>query len=398
MIVPGWNACAPGGVVVVGPAYLDRVLRIANSLRGGDSAPIDLSVEGQLEGVADSVTGELELVDAAGSRIVVAMPRDWPGPWGRIRLLRELGPVECAGGDARQVAATDWEDDLGGMGAGYAQALGGILVHALGEETDAISGRISAMLDAAGIRERRVIRIPGVCADWTLLVTSGRHGDKLPIGFRGCHSAIPAQTLRGVIPECSVLVVTSLPNALAGVAFDAQAEIRLFAPAVRNMADREVPIRTFADRIDVLACNRHEWEMLDPASREAIMRNASLRVLTEGAQGSRIWLGWKDSETGRVMSGTVLEHVEPAFPRSEPPRDTNRAGECYLATLLSVLLREGWRPRVRGSMNSTGLSRAARLASCAAALVLDQERFGFPTWEEITDAEQRGQVGSSMRS
>ena len=32
----------------------------------------------------------------------------------------------------------------------------------------------------------------------------------------------------------------------------------------------------------------------------------------------------------------------PAFPRRQPPRDTNRAGESYAATLLSTLLDHGW--------------------------------------------------------
>ena len=75
----------------------------------------------------------------------------------------------------------------------------------------------------------------------------------------------------------------------------------------------------------------------------------------------------------------------PAFPRQRPPRDTNRAGESYAATLLSTLLDHGW--NAGSGVVDDGLIRtAARRASAAAALELDRVDFGFPTDAEIDAA------------
>ena len=85
----------------------------------------------------------------------------------------------------------------------------------------------------------------------------------------------------------------------------------------------------------------------------------------------------------------------PAFPRSHPPRDTNRAGEAYAATLLATLLDAGWRP---GVAERTLVEVAATRASAAAALVLDRPDFGFPTPEEIDEALRAGRVGAGRFS
>ena len=79
-----------------------------------------------------------------------------------------------------------------------------------------------------------------------------------------------------------------------------------------------------------------------------------------------------------------------AFPRGRPPVDTNRAGECFAATLLTCLLDVGWRP---GPADAELICRAARRASAASALVLDLERFGFPTPTQVDRALERGEVG-----
>ena len=150
-----------------------------------------------------------------------------------------------------------WSDDLGGMGAGYAAALGGTLIERTGPEDDPTSRAVVRLLAREGI-DHQPIRVPDHAADWTLLVTSGEHGDKLPIGFRGCHAALelgivrafprrvlrPAGRGRGAEPAGGPLL--SAPGA----------RCRLFAPAMRNMRDREFPVSRFAGSIDLLCCNR----------------------------------------------------------------------------------------------------------------------------------------------
>ncbi len=218
---------------VFGPAYLDRVLRIDRPLidpAAGSRAPIDQSVEGSMRFAGGS---NLELIDPAGLTIEITLPPGWPGPFGRIELGRALG----AGASGRRaVLGSSWSDDLGGMGAGYAAALAGTLHSAIGPETDPISQKIETLLNRQEI-PHTTIRVPDHTADWTLLVSSGEHGDKLPIGFRGCHAAVETCSFDPWLSEpCDLRVVAALPNHLAAHILAAPgAGCRVFAPAMRNM-------------------------------------------------------------------------------------------------------------------------------------------------------------------
>ena len=357
-------------VHVFGPAYLDRVLLLDRSLHDPGAHPLDQSVDGSWR------FGEgLTLVDPAGGAIEVMLPSGWPGPWGEVRLGSRIGS-----GVAIPTRGLGWHDDLGGMGAGFASALGGVLVSALGGADDPMSQAVDDLLRSFGVRHEP-IRVEHE-ADWTLLVTSGPFGDKLPVGFRGCHAAIP--TLKPAaerLGACDLRVVASFPNRLAEEALRAPgAAVRMFAPSTRNMSDTNAPVSLFADAIDILCCNRHEWESL--ADREQVAWRVALLSITDGARGASVRFTTPSGEAGRVQI--------PAFPRAHPPRDTNRAGEAFASTLVSALLDGGWSP---GSGASAALVESAgRRASAASALVLDRSRFGFPTRREVDEALAEGVV------
>ncbi len=367
----------PRRTLVFGPAYLDRVLRVDRPLRDDhDGPPIDQSVDGHLEDGPG-----LALVDPSGATIEVALPGDWPGPTGRILLSRRLSDGE--GGWHRTVIGEAWQDDLGGMGAGFAAALGGELVGALGPLDDPTSRVVADLLAARGVAHHP-IRVAGQAADWTLLVTSAGHGDKLPIGFRGCHSAIDSFAPFSERP-CDLRVVAALPNRLAEAVLRAPgAAVRFFAPAMRNVLDRDCPIGRFAGTIDVLSCNRREWESLP--DREEVAWRVSILAITDGPLGSLVRFTTPSGEPGLVRV--------PAFPRSCPPRDTNRAGEAYAATLLSTLLDAGW---LGGPVDESLVRHAADRASAAAALVLDRPDFGFPEPSQIDSALRLGRVDPESR-
>jgi len=352
--------------VVYGPAYLDRVLRVDRPLVDpGLGGPLDQSVDGSWRPGRG-----LTLIDPAGGIIEVDLPGDWPGPCGEVRLSRAL----IAG--RRRVRSEGWHDDLGGMGAGYAAAFGGVLVCVLGPEDDPTSRAVSALLAARGI-EHWPIRVPGRPADWTLLLTSGPHGDKLPIGFRGCHADLPGFATGGEAP-CDLLVVASLTNRLAASALEAPAAVRFFAPAMRNMLDRSPPVARFAGGVDVLACNRREWQALD--DRDALA-GVPILAVTDGPGGSTVAF--------RRPGGDRAEIRVAAFPRTRPPVDTNRAGEAYASALVRALLDGGWSG---GSADEALVRSAALRASAAAALVLDRAGFGFPTRGEVDEAVRVGVV------
>jgi ribokinase len=358
-------------VVVFGPAYLDRVLRVDRPLvADGHGPPIDQSVEGAGKFGA---SGAIALVDPGGYVLDITPPRDWPGPCGEIRLIH---PIRAGLHERRSVRGVAWHDDLGGMGAGYAAALGGRLYSALGTEGDPTSVAIGEMTTRYGV-EHHPLRLPDHSADWTLLVTRGEYGDKLPIGFRGCHDAlVPGPLVRVAAEPCDLRVVAALPNRLVEPVLRAPgARTRFLAPAMRNMADRDRSLAFFADCIDILCCNRTEWEAL--RDRELVAARLPILAVTDGPRGIDLQFTTYTGEIGQL-------HM-PAFPRAHPPRDTNRAGEAFGSTLVSALFDGGWDGGSR--VVAEGLIRsAAERAAASAALVLDRLDFGFPRPAEIDAA------------
>ncbi len=364
----------PPPTIVFGPAYLDRVVRVDRPLV--DPALGNRPLDGSVDGAWIEAGGGLTLLDPAGNRIIVDLPAGWPGPSGTVGLARALH--DGAPGGSRRIRAVAWQDDLGGMGSGFASALGGDLVSALGPEDDPTSRTISALLEAARV-PHRPIRVEGRSADWTLLITSGEHGDKLPIGFRGCHSAV-ATMAPWSDRRAGLRVVAALPNRLAAEALRGPSAVRMFAPSIRNMIDRDPPVSAFAEWVDILSCNRGEWELL--ADREEVAWRVSILAVTDGPRGAVVRFTTPEGDPGRIEV--------PAFPRAHPPRDTNRAGEAFGSTLISTLLDGGWTPGV----TPTDLARGAvDRASAAAALILDRADFGFPSAARIDGAIRAGMVG-----
>jgi hypothetical protein len=362
---------------VFGPAYLDRVLRVDRPLVDpAKDAPLDQSVDG-IDRFGDGKI--LALVEPSGHVIELELPEGWPGPAGTVELSHGLtaGPP-----GPRRVRGVGWGDDLGGMGAGYAAAFKGTLYSALGPEDDPMSLAIAGLLAGHGI-DHRPIRVPGRPADWTLLVTSGEYGDKLPVGFRGCHSALEETSFgSGLASDCGLRIVAGLPNRLAGPLLSAPgARCRLLAPALRNMRDREFLLSGFAGSADLLCCNRLEWETLE--DREEVAWRVSVLVVTDGPAGASARFTRPNGDPGLVRV--------PAFPRARPPRDTNRAGEAFAAALVQTLLCRDWDPA--SAVVEEALMRAAMLrASAAAALVLDRADFGFPQHDEVDAAIRAGAI------
>ncbi len=175
------------------------------------------------------------------------------------------------------------------------------------------------------------------------------------------------------VTPCELRVVASLPNGLSAPLLRVPgAGVRLFAPAMRNVLDREFPLSRFAASIDVLCCNRVEWETLE--DREEVRWQVSILVVTDGPRGSTVHYTKPDGDPGRV-------EVQ-AFPRHAPPRDTNRAGEAYGATFIASMLDQGW-DCASGVAEDAMVRAAARRAAAAAALVLDRVEFGFPGAGEV---------------
>ncbi len=351
----------PRKTIVFGPAYLDRVLKVDGPLAAGRT--IDRSALGRWEREA-SPGADLLVMGLPEGNIRVALPEDWPGPSGVVRL-GDSDPDR----PARMVRGVAWHDDLGGMGAGFAKAFGGTLHLLLGVDADPIPRRVLDLLDAAGV-DHGATHVPGRVGEWTLLLTSGEHGDKLPIGFRDPGRDV----IVGPDEACDLLVAASMTNRRAAAALThPSASVRMFAPAMRNMMDLDPRVSSFSKDIDILCCNRTEWEAL--ADREEVAWRVSILAVTDGPRGAEVRYTTPTGEAGQL--------VIPAFPRREPPKDTNRAGEAFASTLVAALFDDGWSP---GTTSDGSIRRAAERASAASALVLDRTDFGFPTAREIDRA------------
>ncbi|MFO0909760.1 MAG: PfkB family carbohydrate kinase [Isosphaeraceae bacterium] len=357
-------------VRVYGPAYLDRVVRVAEALHPTESRrPLDQSIPGQWK------FGPGLMITAAGEPALrLAIPDRWAGPTGIVELETPLALTE-----SKFVSVESHHDDLGGMGAGFAAALGAKLTCILGDASDPTTTEIERLLAQAGI-EFRPLRVNGQPSDWTLLLTSGPFGDKLAIGFRSCHTAASELTLPPEDDPCDLRIVAGLPNRLAEAALSRPgARIRMLAPSLRNMISRDPPVGRLARSVDVLSCNRNEWESLD--DREQVAWQLSVLIITDGCDGSRIRFTTPEGESCQL-------HV-PAFPREAPPCDTNRAGEAFASAFAAELLDSRWQP---GSAEESLIRAAGQRASAAAGLVLDLEKFGFPSREMISLVIARGGI------
>jgi sugar/nucleoside kinase (ribokinase family) len=358
----------PRKTLVFGPAYVDRVLKVDRPLV--ESGVIDRSVNGRWD-VASGPAGELQVAGLPEGNLRIEPPADWPGPTGTVIVGDASGEHPL-----REVRGIAWHDDLGGMGAGFARAFGGTLHLMLGDESEPIGRRVIELLDGLGIAHNAT-HIPGRLGEWTLLITSGEFGDKLPIGFRdpGTHGA-----MTGRLDPCDLLVAASMTNrraaaALAGV----EARVRVFAPAMRNVTDTDPKVSAFVRDLDILCCNRAEWESI--ADREEVAWRVSILAVTDGPRGAEIRYTTPTGDAGRLEI--------PAFLRREPPKDTNRAGEAFASTLVTTLLDGKWSP---GTTEEGLIRKAAERASAAAALVLDRVDFGFPTSAEVDRALHQGVV------
>ena len=179
-------------------------------------------------------------------------------------------------------------------------------------------------------------------------------------------------------------VVAALPNRLArrGPRRPGQ-EIRAFAPSLRNMLDRDPPVSAFADSIDILCCNRGEWEALADREQVAWQRLDPRRHRRARSRGNAPL----HDPRGRSrppgpnprlppVPAPLATPTGPAKP-SPPP--------CW-----RPCCDHGWAP---GPSPHPDLARlAAERASVAAALVLDRVDFGFPRAVQIDEAIRAGRV------
>ena len=346
--------------LIFGPAYLDVVLTLDRLLLAGGPT-LDQSLPAARLTPRDD--GVLEVVGPTGDRLVFVLPPDQAEFAATCELcepvLARTRPGRVVTGEYGVSSAVR---QLGGMGAGYAKALGGLLRMPVGD--DAVGCEVLQLL-----AQHEIDAVPAVlpdCPSDTSLLLQSPQGDKLAIGVRRAMTrwqAIPED--HALAAQASALVFCGALNALMAAVLEQAPDIPVMcAPALRNVCDRDVPLASLATKIDYLTLNALEWAQLDGAAE--MRRQVPVITVTEGAQGSRVLLGEREI------------HI-PAVPFTGPA-DTNRAGETYAATFFRDLLAAC--PEFPRGMTADAAEHAGRLAAMQAAKQLAMREFGIPSLEE----------------
>jgi hypothetical protein len=348
-------------ILVYGPAYVDTVLQIDRPLVPGTSLLLDQSIQAATRTPRDD--GRIVLEGPTGDEVTLLLPAHARDA-GATFALSEPILARAMGAGAPLVRAefpvTSCVRQLGGMGAGYASALGGMLRMAIGN--DAEGRAVRAECEAYDVPAVPSI-VPGAATDTSMVIMSPR-GDKLAVGVRDAMVRWEAGPMDEEAGVADLLVFCGAPNALARdvLAAGTVEGIVMCAPAMRNVCDTDVPLASLAANVNYLAMNALEWEHL-PGRGELWMRVPVVTV-TDGPDGSHI-----------LQPGEEDIAME-AFPFDGDP-NTNRAGETYAAAFVSMLRREapGFpHGRVeRGTLRMCGYHAAAM-----AMLQLRIADFGFP--------------------
>ena len=363
-------------VLVYGPAYLDIVMRVGQPLVRSGHAPLDKSVDG-IFCKNGKHQNELEIQDPSGNLLILSGLNSMKHPTGRLELSHSVLDSR-----AMSVAVIEVVEELGGMGAGYAAVLGGRLVSALGSNHDLPRTMIESGLKRLGIEYSPVI-IEGKPTDWTLIVSSGPHGDKLPVGSRGCHSELSASVMHQH-GNWELVVAASLKNELLfGVLESHPESLRVLVPAMRNCRDQQFPLRNLVGLADFISLNEHEWQELTPLDRSAWWESKAILCVTRGPDGADIY--WTD------RSGIRQNFYQPVFPRSVPVVDTNRAGEAFASFLIQSLMAQGW-SKTEMNITSEMVQRASLAGSAAAGLTIQLPNFGFPSAQEVARVLHKGVI------
>ncbi len=342
-------------ILVYGPAYLDMVVTIAQPL----CAPHRVDKSIRVHAVTPNNDNAIHLHGENGDDMFFPLPDAFQEYAADYYLGESVLPRDEKIDNSYHV--TSCRRQLGGMGAGYALALHGLLRHPQGE--DSRGDFVSMQLRQYGVAAQAEI-LTGE-SDLSLVIIGGE--DKLTMGLRPMMTKWRATEKDSeLVASTSALCICGAPNALtASLLPFAQSIPIMLAPSRRNIDDLDFPLADLAGQVSYLTLNRLEWEELP--EKELWRKSTPIITITDGPHGCQVILA-----TGEEFSLPAHPHHGMA--------DTNRCGETFGAAFFRTLLREC--PQFYSCGVSESVARvAAEYASRQAWRQMDICAFGMPEME-----------------
>jgi sugar/nucleoside kinase (ribokinase family) len=353
----------PGRVCIYGPAYLDRTWRVEGSLSPPHHSPADHSLTLAQALTCTNPDLALEVRSPAGDSLRVR----GNGPRRSLTTVEPhmFGPED--GPAHSTVTLQERTDALGGMGPGYALALGGHLVTPLGRGEDAAA--IRRMLRGPAL-QCTVVPVSGSGVDTTDLILNAA-GEKLAIGQRAASAHVTATRLLEARRPGEVTVLCSLPSPVCHDLLQVVDGFSVLAPSLRYVSEPD--FRRALARAHLVCLNEREWRTAGRPTEH--IRDGGIALVTRGADGASVF--WRTS--------IELRELRTSAPPPARIGDANRAGETYAAAFMGGLAARG--VICGGAPLTPGLlADAAREAARAAHLQLGLTGLTFPTRDQVLES------------
>ncbi len=359
-------------ILVYGPAYIDYLLETTPPLIADlPTVLLDQSLPAKRADVRDD--GVILLEGPNGDRMEFQLPPAYRQAGATYHAREPVLARLLKSDTARPVVGTypvlSFGEELGGMGAGYATALAGVLRMPLGTTgavPDATGRAVLEKLAQYGIASLPCL-LPHCASDTSLVIYTAR-GDKLAVGARQAMRrwAVNAAD-RAMVAGAGGLVFCGAPNSLTREILSWEPGVPVMcAPAMRNVVDTTVPLAALATGIHYLTLNMLEWT--HSPDRDRLRAVIPLISVTDGPRGSYLYC--RDEE-----------FFIPALPHPGPT-NTNRAGETYGATVFRTVLRLAPDFHRDGHVPTAVARQAGAYAARQAWKQLEFTDFAFPLADE----------------
>jgi len=304
--------------LVVGPSYLDIVIRIFDPIISDDIF-LDQSLPYISEMKREK--GKIIFKTDNGSELKISLP-DAFSLFSVAVLCADIPDVELF---KKEIVPSEILVEIGGMGSGYAAALNSPLVTPFRD--DYFGERLSLLQHKYKIETIPILSKKP--SDLSIVILNDR-GEKLAGGIRESIDNMEfTPEIALAAKNCEKIIFCGADNyfcrSLVEKISEDSRELSkiILAPSRRNILSVKMPYSEISKQIAYLTLNRGEWELFDEESRVYFIKKATLITITDGKDDVEI-----------IFLG---EHTFISPKKPETILDVNRAGETFSAYIIKRL-------------------------------------------------------------